>query len=156
MNFLIAKPKREAWKIIYDFNVVWSRDLAILVQHSNQLSHETTDIGSWSFVGSNAHVRNESKMKMISEIDHIFFRLLYAIAKIVFTTARIIASLDFIAAVQCMTYLIYHFIIKTKKVSCFCSCIGCNFGPQLAYFASIAINAISAAITNFSGNIFCL
>ena len=32
--------------------------------------------------------------------DSEFFRLLYAIAKIAFITARIIASLDFISAVQ--------------------------------------------------------
>ena len=33
------------------------------VRCSNQLSHEATDIGSWSFVGSNVPVRNESTMK---------------------------------------------------------------------------------------------
>ena len=48
---------REAWKI-QDFNRVWTRDLAIPVRRSNQLSYEATDVGSWSFVGS-----NESMMK---------------------------------------------------------------------------------------------
>ena len=46
----------EAWKI-QEFNGVWTRDLTIRVQRSNQLSYEATDIGSWSFVGSNEPVR---------------------------------------------------------------------------------------------------
>ena len=54
--------RREAWKI-QDFNGVWTRDLAISVRRSNQLTYEATNIGSWSFVGSNGPVRNESKMK---------------------------------------------------------------------------------------------
>ena len=60
MQFL--QLRREAWKI-QDFNGVWTRDLAIPVRHSNQLSYEATDVGSWSFVGSNGPVRNESMMK---------------------------------------------------------------------------------------------
>ena len=55
---------REAWKI-QDFNGVWTRDLAIPVRRSNQLSYEATDVGSWSFVGSNDPVRNESMMNGI-------------------------------------------------------------------------------------------
>ena len=39
----------EAWKS-QDFNRVWTSDLAILVQRSNQLSYEATDVGSWTFV----------------------------------------------------------------------------------------------------------
>ena len=54
--------RREVWKI-QDFNGIWTRDLAIPVRRSNQLSYEVTDIGSWSFVGSNGPVRNESIMK---------------------------------------------------------------------------------------------
>ena len=50
MQFL--QLRREAWKI-QDFNGVWTRDLAIPVRCSNQLSYEATDVGSWSFVGSN-------------------------------------------------------------------------------------------------------
>ena len=38
---------------IKDFNGVWTCDLVIPVKCSNQLRHEVTDIGSWSFVGSN-------------------------------------------------------------------------------------------------------
>ena len=33
-------------------NGVWTRDLAIPVRRSNQLSYEATDVGSWSFVSS--------------------------------------------------------------------------------------------------------
>ena len=39
--------RTEAWKS-QDFNGVWTRDLAIPVRHSNQLSYEATDVGSWS------------------------------------------------------------------------------------------------------------
>ena len=49
--------RREA-REIQDFNRVWTRDLAIPVRRSNQLSYEATDVGSWSFVGSNGAVRN--------------------------------------------------------------------------------------------------
>ena len=41
----------------------WTRDLAIPVRRSNQLSHDATDVGSGSFVDSNVHVRNKSTMK---------------------------------------------------------------------------------------------
>ena len=54
--------RREAWEI-QDFNGVWTCDLAILVRRSNQLRYEAADVGSWSFVGSNGPVRNESMMK---------------------------------------------------------------------------------------------
>ena len=102
--------RREVWKI-QDFNGVWTRDLAIPVRRSNQLSYEANDVGNWSFVGSNGPVRNESMMKWYiwnesymncrfhicsSYISPEFFRLLYAIAKIELITAKTIASLDFI------------------------------------------------------------
>ena len=35
------------------FNGVWTRDLAIPVRRSNQLSYEATEVGSWSFLSSN-------------------------------------------------------------------------------------------------------
>ena len=54
--------RKEAWKI-QDFNGVWTGDVAIPVRRSNQLSYEATDVGSWSFVGSNVPVRNESTIK---------------------------------------------------------------------------------------------
>ena len=69
-NFL--QLRREAWEI-QDFNGVWTFDLAIPVQCSNQLSYEATDVGSWSFVGSNVPVRNESMMKWyIKWIIHVY------------------------------------------------------------------------------------
>ena len=66
--------RKEAWKI-QDFNGVWTRDLTVPVRHSNQLSYEATDVGSWSFVGSNVPVRNESTMKWYIKwiiYDHSF------------------------------------------------------------------------------------
>ena len=82
-------------------------------------------LGSWSFVGSNVPVRDESTMKWYMKWiiygtagfkprwSPEFFRLLYAIAKIAFITARIIASLDFIYAAPYMIHLIYHFIVDS-------------------------------------------
>ena len=52
----------EAWKS-QDFNGVWTRDLVTPVRYSNQLSYEATDVGSWSFLGSNELVRNEWMME---------------------------------------------------------------------------------------------
>ena len=63
--------RREAWKI-QDFNGVWTRDHAIPVRRSNQLSYEATDVGSWSFVGSNDPVRNEYQWWMVHEMNHIW------------------------------------------------------------------------------------
>ena len=47
----------QAWKS-QDFNGVWTRDLAIPVRRSNQLSYEATDVESWSFVSSNEPVKS--------------------------------------------------------------------------------------------------
>ena len=58
----------EAWKS-QDFNRVWTCNLPILVQRSNQLSYEATLVGSWSFVGPKEPVRNECEV--IYEIFHI-------------------------------------------------------------------------------------
>ena len=64
--------RREAWKI-QDFNRVWTRDLAIPVRRSNQLSYEATDVESWSFVGSNDPVRNESMMNGSNPVEVLNF-----------------------------------------------------------------------------------
>ena len=45
MNAIHAIPYIAAWKS-QDFKRVWTRDLVILVRHSNQLSYEATDFGS--------------------------------------------------------------------------------------------------------------
>ena len=58
----------EAWKS-QDFNGVWTRDLAIPVRRSNQLSYEGTYARSVSFVGSNDPVRNECEVTY--EIFHV-------------------------------------------------------------------------------------
>ena len=68
MNAIYAIAYLEAWKS-QDFHRVWTRDLPILVQCSNQLSYEATDVGSWSFVGPKEPVRNE--FEVIYEIFHI-------------------------------------------------------------------------------------
>ena len=44
---LRKKPEK-----IEDFNGIWTRDLAILVRCSNQLSYEATNVGSWSIMCS--------------------------------------------------------------------------------------------------------
>ena len=49
--------------------MVRTRDLAIPVRRSNQLSYEATDVGSWSFVSSNEPVKNGCEV--IYEMFHI-------------------------------------------------------------------------------------
>ena len=63
MNAIYSIAYLEAWKS-QDFSRVWTRDLAILVRRSNQLSYEATDIGSWSFVGPKEPVKNDVKLCM--------------------------------------------------------------------------------------------
>ena len=41
------------------------------LRRSNQLSHEATDVGSWSFVGSYLPLVNESTNEMMYEMNHI-------------------------------------------------------------------------------------
>ena len=57
MDAIYAIAYIEAWKG-QDFNGVWTRDLAIPLRRSIQLSYAATDVASWSFVGSNVPVRN--------------------------------------------------------------------------------------------------
>ena len=82
---------KEAWKI-QDFNGVWTRDLAIPVRGHG------------------------FKPRWSPE----FFRLLYAIAKIAFITATIIASLDFISAVH-IWFISYIISSLDKIVETFCN-----------------------------------
>ena len=55
----------EAWKI-QEFNGVWTRDLAIPVRRSNQLSYEATDVGSWSFVSSSEPVKRWDPVEVLT------------------------------------------------------------------------------------------
>ena len=71
----------ETWKS-QDFNRVWTRDLAIPVRRSNQLSYETTSVAP-VFQGHGFKPRWSPE----------FFRLLYTIAEIAFITTMIIAYL---------------------------------------------------------------
>ena len=68
MMIAVKKLRIEVWKN-QDFNGVWTSDLAILVQRSNQLSYEATDVESWSFVSSNQPVKNGCEV--IYEMFHI-------------------------------------------------------------------------------------
>ena len=58
MKAIYAIAHIEAWNS-QDFNGVWTRDIAIRLPRSKQLSYEATNIGSWSFVGPRVPVRNE-------------------------------------------------------------------------------------------------
>ena len=58
----------EAWKS-QDFKGLWTRDLAIPLRRSNQLSYKATDVGGWSFVGSKEPLRNECEV--IYKVFHI-------------------------------------------------------------------------------------
>ena len=68
MTAIYAIAYIEAWKS-QEFNGVWTYDLVIPVQRSNQLSYEATDIGRCSFVGPEEPVRNECEV--IGKIFHI-------------------------------------------------------------------------------------
>ena len=57
-------------KKIQDLNGVWTRDLAIPVRCSNQLSYEATDVGSWSIMSSYVPVK-EMNVIAVYEINHI-------------------------------------------------------------------------------------
>ena len=57
-------------KKIQDFNRVWTRDLAIPVRCSHQLSYEATDVGSWSIMCSYVPVK-EINVTDVYEINHI-------------------------------------------------------------------------------------
>ena len=51
-------------------NSITSRDVAMPVRCSNQLSYEATDVGSGSFVGSNVPVMNdESTNEVIYDLN---------------------------------------------------------------------------------------
>ena len=63
---LRRKPKKK----IQDFKGIWTRDLAIPVRCSNQLSHEATDVGSWSSMYSYVPVK-EMNVIDVYEINHI-------------------------------------------------------------------------------------
>ena len=62
----VKKPEKNQ-----DFNGVWTRDLAIPVRRSNQLSYEATDVGSRSIVGSYVPVK-EMNVNDVYEINHIW------------------------------------------------------------------------------------
>ena len=57
-------------KKIQDFNGIWTRNLAIPVRCSNQLSYEATEIGSWSIVFIYVPVK-EMNVIDVHEINHI-------------------------------------------------------------------------------------
>ena len=69
-----SQVHREAWKI-QDFKGVWTRNLAMPVRRSNQLSYEATDVGSWPPVGSYVPVMNEYMNEMMYEMNHIKLRI---------------------------------------------------------------------------------
>ena len=83
----------EAWKS-QEFNGIWTHDLTIPVQLFNQLSHEATDIGSWSFLSSKEPVKNGCEViyKMFKHCVHNW---------------EDHSLLDFKSAVQDMKHFIY-------------------------------------------------
>ena len=59
-------------------NGVWTRDLAIPVRRSNQLSCEATDVGSWSIVKQMLHSNHTSEpVEMISSAIFLAFSWLH-------------------------------------------------------------------------------
>ena len=69
-------------KKIQDINGIWTRDLAIPVRCSHQLSYEATDVGSWSIICS-GFLRNCINCVHTCE-DHSSFDFISAILMIYF------------------------------------------------------------------------
>ena len=67
-QFMQLRKKPE--KKFRSFNGIWTCNLAIPVRYSNQLSHEATDVGSWSVMCLYAPVK-EMNVKDVHEINHI-------------------------------------------------------------------------------------
>ena len=70
-------------KKIQDFNGIWTRDLTILVQCSNQLSYEVTDVGSWSIMclfRESHQYREVTHSNPIEVLYFFFFQSSYSIA----------------------------------------------------------------------------
>ena len=93
--------RTEAWKS-QDFNGVWTRDLAIPVRRSNQLSYEATDVGSWSFVSSKEPVKN--RCEVIYEMFHISHEM--------FHKMKCFILLDF--KIRCSIYETFHISLHNK------------------------------------------
>ena len=68
MKVIYAIAYIQAWKR-QDLHRIWTRDLVIPVQCSNQPSYKATDVESWSFVGPKEPMRNECEV--IYAIFHI-------------------------------------------------------------------------------------
>ena len=124
----------EAWKN-QDYNGVWTRDLAIPLRLSNELSYEATVVANWSFVSSNEPVKNGC------EVTYEMFRILNCgfeikwamiIARVqtpLKRDAMIIAHLrDFKSVVQYMKHFICHFkfytLLNRRRVTC--ASLWCN------------------------------
>ena len=75
------------------------------MRRSNQLSSETTDVGSWSFVSSNEPVRNECEV--IYEMFHILNCRFENQVSCDLRTDH--SLLDFRSAVQYMKHFMCHF-----------------------------------------------
>ena len=87
----VEKPEK-----LWTLNRVWARDLAMTVRHSNQLSYEATDVGSWSFSGFSTQLL----IKLYS-----YLRGSYNVV-----------SLNFISTIQYMIHFIrWHTVLVTVK-----------------------------------------
>ena len=73
---------QEDWNKIQDINGIWTRDLAIPVRCSHQLSYEATDVGSWSIICS-GFLRNCINCVHTCE-DHSSFDFISAVLMIYF------------------------------------------------------------------------
>ena len=97
---------REAWKS-QDFNGVWTRDLAIPVRRSNQLSYEATDVGSWSFVSSNEPVKhgceviyemfnnNNNKVLVCLQIKVEFWECFWRVKRLTYKLEKLYNNKDY-------------------------------------------------------------
>ena len=102
---LHKKPEKK----IQDFNTIWTCDLAIPVQCSNQLSYEATDVGSWSIMClvRASHWYHKVTGSNPVEVLYFFFRLLKQLHK---SRSQLRGSF-FIWFHFCRSYMIYFIYI---------------------------------------------
>ena len=116
--------RKDAWKEIKDFNGVWTRELAIPVRCSNQLSYEATDVGSSSIVVSHVPL----KVKVFPLKSWIFFRLLYSIAYNCVQNCEDQSSFDNISCCSKVMYNIFsnNFFLWQKYIAHKFIVLSCN------------------------------
>ena len=108
----LGNPSNETFQV---FNGIWTRDLAIPVRCSNQLSYEATDVGSWSLLSSQLPLKIFQDFIGISNLVEVLknFQASRRNRNLRSSLRDNMVSFDFIPAVQYMMYFIYIYIFHS-------------------------------------------